>query len=297
MKILLTGASGFVGAFMQRQIPCIAMSNAGQEIDLRKPEEVRLTIEKIRPDAVIHLAGQSFVPASFANPRETFEINFMGTLNLLQALKAADFEGRMLHVGSGDAYGFVPEDGLPVTEDRPLRPRNPYGVSKVASEALCYQWSQTESFSVTMTRSFNHIGPGQSDRFAVSDFAKQVVEIRKGRRRPALSVGDIDVTRDFTDVRDATAAYSLLLESGHNGEAYNVCSGVERSLRSMVERLLALANVDARIEQDPIRMRVSEQRRMRGSYEKLNRDTGWQPVIPLDQSLTDILQFWEERLS
>lgn len=150
---------------------------------------------------------------------------------------------------------------------------------------------------MVMTRSFNHIGPGQSERFVVSDFARQVIEIRKGRREPVLKVGDIDVTRDFTDVRDAAAAYALLLEHGHNGEIYNVCSGAEHTVRSILARLLQLSNVNARIEQDPTRLRIGEQRRLRGSYEKLRRDTGWDPAISIDQSLSDILQNWEERLS
>jgi GDP-4-dehydro-6-deoxy-D-mannose reductase len=167
----------------------------------------------------------------------------------------------------------------------------------VAAEALCYQWSQLEKFALVMTRSFNHIGPGQSERFVVSDFAKQVIEIKQGRRKPILNVGDIDVTRDFTDVRDAASAYALLLERGGNGETYNVCSGVERSIRSILVRLLELANVDARIEQDATRLRIGEQRRFRGSYEKLHRDTGWVPAITIDHSLLDILQNWEERLS
>lgn len=297
MTILLTGASGFVGSFVQRQIPCIPFDHAAQQVELRDAVAVRLAIEQVRPDAVIHLAGQSYVPASFENPRETYDINFLGTLNLLVALKESGFRGRMLFVGSGDTYGLVPEARLPITEDLPLRPRSPYAVSKVAAEALCYQWSQAEDFAVVMTRSFNHIGPGQSERFVVSDFARQVIEIRKGRREPVLKVGDIDVTRDFTDVRDAAAAYALLLEHGHNGEIYNVCSGAEHTVRSILARLLQLSNVNARIEQDPTRLRIGEQRRLRGSYEKLRRDTGWDPAISIDQSLSDILQNWEERLS
>ncbi len=297
MAILLTGASGFVGAFVQRQISCIPFDDVAHPVDLRDAGRVRLVIDQVRPDAVIHLAAQSFVPASFENPRETYEINFLGTLNLLVALKESGFRGRMLFVGSGDTYGLVPEARLPLTEDLPLRPRSPYAVSKVAAEALCYQWSQTEGFAMVMTRSFNHIGPGQSERFVVSDFAKQVIEIKKGRRGAVLSVGDIDVTRDFTDVRDAASAYALLLERGGNGEIYNVCSGVERSVRSILVRLLELANVDARIEQDPARLRIGEQRRFRGSHDKLRRDTGWEPAISIDQSLRDILQNWEERLS
>ena len=297
MTTLLTGASGFVGAFVQRQIPCVAFDHAGQQVDLRDGGAVRTAIEQFRPEAVIHLAGQSFVPASFDKPHETYDINFFGTLNLLSALKESGFRGRLLFVGSGDTYGLVPETRLPITEDLPLRPRSPYAVSKVAAEALCYQWSQLEKFALVMTRSFNHIGPGQSERFVLSGFARQVIEIKHGRREPMLSVGDIDVTRDFTDVRDAAAAYALLLERGGNGEIYNVCSGVERSVRSLLIRLLELANVEARIERDPDRMRVGEQRRFRGSYEKLHRDTGWEPTISIDQSLLDILQNWEERLS
>ena len=296
MKTLLTGASGFVGGHMQSRIPCIPMSRAGHELDLRDADAVRRLVNDVQPDAVIHLAAQSFVPDSFEKPRETFDINFTGTLNLLTALKDSGVQGRMLFVGSGDTYGLVSEERLPVTEDQPLRPRSPYAVSKVAAEALCYQWSQTEPTTLVMTRSFNHVGPGQSERFAVSDFAKQVIEIKKGRREPVLNVGDIDVTRDFTDVRDVTAAYSLLLEHGLNGESYNVCSGVEHSLRSVLEQLLQLAEVEARIEQDAARLRASEQRRMRGSYAKLHRDTGWEPTISLEQSLKDILQNWEERL-
>jgi len=297
MAIVLTGASGFVGGFVQRQVPCVPFDRSGQQVDLRDAVQVRSAIEQLRPEAIIHLAAQSFVPASFDNPRETYDINFLGTLNLLAALKESGFRGRMLFVGSGDTYGLVPEARLPITEDLPLRPRSPYGVSKVAAEALCYQWSQLEKFELVMTRSFNHIGPGQSERFVVSDFAKQVIEIKQGRRKPILSVGDIDVTRDFTDVRDAASAYALLLEHGGNGETYNVCSGVERSIRSILVRLLELANVDARIEQDATRLRIGEQRRLRGSYEKLHRDTGWVPAVAIDHSLLDILQNWEERLS
>jgi GDP-4-dehydro-6-deoxy-D-mannose reductase len=147
-----------------------------------------------------------------------------------------------------------------------------------------------------MTRSFNHIGPGQSDRFVVADFARQVIEIRNGRRDPVIRTGDIDVTRDFTDVRDVVRAYLLLLDQGRSGEAYNVCSGSERSVRHVLSRLLELAAVNARVEQDPSRLRRNEQRRMCGSNRKLRRDTGWSPEISLDTSLRHILDNWEARL-
>ena len=260
-------------------------------VDLRDAAAVAAVVAEIRPDRVIHLAAQAFVPASFANPHETFDINFTGTYNLLAGLKAAGFKGRMLYVGSGDTYGLVPPERLPVLESQPLLPRSPYAVSKVAAEALCYQWSQTEAFKIVLARPFNHIGPGQSRQFALPDFARQIVEIKLGRRPPVLSVGDIDVTRDFTDVRDVARAFALLLERGANGEAYNVCSGAEVSLREIIGMLMAAAGVEARIEQDPARVRMAEQRRMLGSNIKLATATGWRPEIGLRQSVADIIDY------
>ncbi len=293
MKLLLTGANGFVGQYVQAAMPCVPLPDG---LDLRDRAALTAAVAAIAPDAVLHLAAQSFVPASFENPHETFDINFTGTLNLLEALRAAEFRGRMLFVGSGDTYGQVAEVALPVREDHPLRPRNPYAVSKVAAEALCYQWSQTSGFEIVMVRPFNHIGPGQSPRFAIADFAKQVMETRLGRRAPILQVGDIDVTRDFTDVRDVVRAYGLLLEQGRNGEVYNVCSGQEYRIRDLLRRLLTLAGVEATIEQDPNRLRHAEQRRMVASFASLQGDTGWRPEIPLDESLQDLLNDWEKRL-
>ncbi|HLO14595.1 MAG TPA: GDP-mannose 4,6-dehydratase, partial [Anaerolineales bacterium] len=247
-------------------------------------------------DFVVHLAAQSSVPESFKYPRDTFEINFMGTLNVLTALQGTGFKGRMLYIGSGDVYGLLAEHELPVSEERPVKPNNPYSVSKVAAEALCYQWSQTGEYEIIMARPFNHIGPGQSERFVLPDFAKQIIEISVRRRDPVLSVGDIDVTRDFTDVRDIVRAYRLLMERGANGEVYNVCSGREYSIRSLLLKMMDIASVGAEILQDPKRLRPSEQRRIFGSFNKLRRDTGWQPEIPIEKTLIDILDDWRNRL-
>ncbi|BCB28731.1 GDP-6-deoxy-D-mannose reductase [Sulfurimicrobium lacus] len=267
-----------------------------QSMELRDAESVAIACKESKPDFVIHLAAQSFVPESFNNPRETYEINFFGTLHLLQGLKKNGFKGRLLYVGSGDMYGLVAPEILPVTENIPLKPRNPYAVSKVAAEALCYQWSQTEGMDIVMVRPFNHIGPGQSERFAVSDFARQVVEIKLGRREAEITVGDIDVTRDFTDVRDVVRAYLLLLSEGKSGEAYNVCSGKEISIREILEQLMVLAGVQASIRQDGSRFRPAEQRRVYGSCDKICGASGWQPEIPLEQALMDNLNYWEGKL-
>ena len=297
MKLLLTGSDGFVGSFLKCHRPCVPLADEDGNVDLRDADRLRRAVARIAPDAVIHLAAQTFVPESLARPRETYEINFFGTLNLLEALKAAGFAGRFLFVGSGDSYGLVAPNELPIDEAAPLRPRSPYAVSKAAAEALCYQWGQCEAFAIVMTRSFNHIGPGQSERFVVSDFARQVIEIRKGLRAPVIRTGDIDVTRDFTDVRDVVQAYLLLLEQGKRGEVYNVCSGSEQSIRDLLIRLLQLAGIEAALEEDPLRLRRAEQRRICGSPRKLEGDTGWARRYSLDTSLTDILNDWEAKLS
>jgi len=297
MKLLVTGSDGFVGSVLKRFRPCVPLADENGHVDVRDAKRIGRAVIRIEPDAVIHLAAQSFVPESFAHPRETYDINFLGTLNLLEALKASGFKGRFLYVGSGDSYGIVAPNDLPIDEAHPLRPRNPYAVSKAAAEALCYQWSQAGVFEIVMTRSFNHIGPGQSDRFVVSNFARQVAEIVKATREPVIRTGDIDVTRDFTDVRDVMDAYLLLLERGKSGEVYNVCSGVEQSVRDLLMRLLRLAGIDPKVEVDRERLRRSEQQRICGSPRKLERDTGWTRHYALDTSLADILSDWETKIS
>jgi len=295
MSVLITGLSGFVGSHCAQQLPAVDLSDQGGWVDLRDPERVKRAVHSAAPQAVLHLAAQSSVPASLEDPRRTYEINFLGTLNLLQALRDARFQGTMLYVGSADVYGAVPQAQLPITEECLARPLNPYAVSKVAAEALCYQWSRAADFKIVVARPFNHIGPRQSTQFAVSDFARQIVACRKGRAPPLLRVGDIDITRDFTDVRDIVRAYAALLRSGRNGEAYNVCSGLERSLRQIIQALCVVCGIEVEIEVVASRLRPAEQRHMRGSFEKLRTDTGWAPAIPFERTLQDIVDYWDEK--
>jgi GDP-4-dehydro-6-deoxy-D-mannose reductase len=300
-RLLVTGQHGFVGgtlANLLRQEPDFrdwSLLATPHSLDLRDAHAVdALLVQAPPPDAVIHLAAQSWVPDSFRDPATTLAVNVVGTLHLLQALQRCRFAGRMVYVGTGDVYGVVPEAALPVTEQHLPVPRNPYAVSKLAAEALCRQWSITESIDVVLARPFNHVGRGQSERFVVSDFARQIAAIRRGRRRPVVAVGDIDVTRDFTDVRDVVRAYFALLERGTRSEVYNVCSGRDRSVRSILERLAQLAGVDVTVEVDPARMRRAEQRRIRGDPSKIREATGWQAATPLDDSLAAMLEFWDD---
>jgi len=248
------------------------------------------------PDAVIHLAGQTFVPEAFRDPARTFDVNLMGTLNLLQALKARGFKGPFLYVSSGDVYGQVDEAALPITEEQPPCPRNPYAVSKLSAEFLCLQWGLSEDWPVLVARPFNHIGTGQKESFVIASAARQINRIKQGLQAPQLEVGDIDVTRDFLDVDDVVSAYFALLEKGTPGQVYNICSGHEQSIRSLIEQLADLAEVKLQLVQDPARMRRADQRRVCGSHQRLARTTGWTPQISIQQSLRAILSDWEKRV-
>lgn len=296
-KLLLTGASGFVGGFVQQATSCVPLTTNGKEVDLRDAHAVTDAVSRIRPDAVLHLAAQTFVPRSFENPVETFEINFLGTYNLLAALSKAGFTGRFLLVSTGDVYGAVAPEHLPITEELLPKPRNPYAVSKVAAEALCFQWNETAGFETIVARPFNHIGPGQREDFVISAFAKQIAAIKHGAKPAIIEVGDLDVTRDFLDVRDVVQAYLLLLREGHAGQTYNICSGTECSIRSLLEKMLELADVRAEIRSNSAKYRPSEQRRVVGDASKLRRHTGWQPTYTIEQTLADTIHSWEYQIA
>jgi len=300
--LLLTGHTGFVGRVVLEagESPALAMrwriATLPDDFDIRSPA-LSTEVADIRPDAVLHLAGRTSVAESFEDPEGFFDVNFHGTWNLLKALRSAAFAGRMLFISSGDCYGTVSPDELPVAEHRPQRPRNPYSVSKVAAEALCCQWAQTERFDVLIARPFNHVGPGQDARFAVASFARQVARIRAGAATASIVTGDLEVTRDLTDVRDVVGAYFALLERGRTGECYNVGSGHETRLRDVLAELLSLAAVNAEVRTDPARLRADEQRRAVADVRKSGRDAGWSASIPLSTTLRDTLDDWSRRIA
>jgi GDP-4-dehydro-6-deoxy-D-mannose reductase len=297
--LLLTGHTGFVGRAITAHFDAghhdrWVIATVDPHLDLRDPRLMD-RVKAARPDAVLHLAARTSVSESFRDPDGYFDVNFNGTLNLLRALRAANFLGRLLYVGSGDCYGSIQPTQLPVREDHPLRPRNPYAVSKVAAEALCFQWSQTEGLDVVIARPFNHIGRGQDERFVVASLAKQISAIHLGNAPPRVLSGSLDVTRDLTDVRDVIAAYIALIERGRCGEAYNVGTGREIRIRDVLSRLLELAQVSAEVITDAARVRPDEQLRVCADVSKIRMDTGWTSRIGLDETLRDILDDWMTR--
>lgn len=295
--LLVTGLSGFVGSHLRDSLPAWSGWKLlpEQAYDLLDPASLDAWLQAGVPDAVIHLAGQTFVPAAFKDPAHTLQVNLLGTLNLLQALKRAGFNGTFLFVSSGDVYGQVDEADLPITETLAPKPRNPYSVSKVAAELLCQQWGYAEGWRMLIARPFNHIGPGQAASFVVPGMAQQIVRAG-GAQRITLEVGDIDVSRDFLDVRDVISAYFALLEHGRSGEIYNLCSGEERTVRELIVQMSRLAGIDAELVQDPARLRPADQRRVVGCSEKLQTETGWKPGISITETLQSVLSDWETRV-
>jgi GDP-4-dehydro-6-deoxy-D-mannose reductase len=300
-KLLATGHRGFVGTALREFLQSHSDAPAvwcplTRESDLLDPTQMRAMIDEHQPDWVVHLAAQSHVPQSWSDPAHTLQVNVCGTANLLNALSEAGFRGRLLYVSSADVYGSVQQADLPVTEEAPAAPRSPYASSKVAAEVLCRQWAGTRGLDVVIARPFNHTGPGQRLDFALPRFAREIAAIKLGRQAPQVLAGDLDVTRDFLDVRDVVNAYLALLARGRSKEIYNVCSSSEVHMGDALRRLAEMAGVQAEIATDPARFRPAEQRRMCGRHAKITADTGWVPRIPLDETLQQLLDHWTREL-
>ncbi|MCA1723874.1 MAG: GDP-mannose 4,6-dehydratase [Thermomicrobia bacterium] len=309
-RVLVTGATGFVGAYLVAHFAeaypdwqvtgttrhAVSADSRFIRCDLRDAGAVASLIERTKPEMVVHLAGQSNVPASLKDPEATLSNNILGTLHLLDACRAHVPHARLLIISSSEVYGPTPPEAQPLGEERPLRPANPYAVSKAAQEMLALQYAHSYSLDIVVARPFNHIGPGQTDRFVVSAFARQIVEIERGERH-AISVGNLDARRDFTDVRDVARAYGLLLERGERGSVYNIGQGAAVAIGDLLVMLCDRAQVAIAIARDPTRMRPSDAPVMMADTTRLRQATGWQPEIPLRQSLDETVAWWRAALA
>lgn len=315
---LVTGADGFVGQHLiaellgrgervvgavkslPAQLTTLPLQEADRvtwlEFDLEHPHSVRSMVRSERPDRVFHLAALSSVAQSLEEPVASLRINALGTLYVLDALAAAyggDGGPRVLISGSADVYGSAAARHRPLTEECPLEPLTPYAVSKLTQEALGLQFQRAGRLPVTVARSFNHTGPGQRPTFVAAQLAARIAEIRASGGRGVVRVGNPDVRRDFTDVRDVVRAYLALSERGEPGRAYNVCSGVSHRVGSLLETLAEIAAVDVSVELDEGRARAVDIPELVGSPARLQAATGWAPQIELRQSLADLLAFME----
>jgi GDP-4-dehydro-6-deoxy-D-mannose reductase len=262
--------------------------------DLRDAEVVEDVVLEVRPDHIYHLAAQAYVPASWQAPWETFENNVRPEMNILALMVREGLKARLLVVASNEVYGAVSSERLPVDEETPLEPVNPYGVSKVAQDLLARQYYLSHGVDVIRARAFNHVGPRQSPGFVAANFARQIAEAEVGLREAVVRVGNLEAERDFTDVEDVVRAYALLMERGRSGEAYNIGSGRPRSVARLLEVLLKLSPVEVRVEQDTARMRPTDAVVIYGDIGKLRGDTGWEPGVSFEESLCRVLAYWRE---
>jgi GDP-4-dehydro-6-deoxy-D-mannose reductase len=318
MRVLITGITGFAGSHLadtildeysdvqifglkrwrsrMENIRHIQDKVTLIEADLKDMVSLKKALAESRPDRIFHLAAQSFVPTSWVCPAETFAINSIGQINLFEAALDLGLKPLIQIAGSSEEYGLVLPDEVPMKESNPLRPLSPYAVSKVAQDMLGYQYFRSYGLPVVRTRGFNHTGPRRGEVFICSNFAKQIAEIEKGVREPVMYVGNLKARRDFTDVRDTVRAYWLSLEKGEPGDVYNIGTGTAYTIQEVLDTLLGMSRVSVEVKVDPKRLRPSDVQILLSDSSKFRRRTGWEPRIPFEKSLEDLLVYWRERV-
>jgi GDP-4-dehydro-6-deoxy-D-mannose reductase len=266
------------------------------KMDLLDKEALERIILQFQPNYILHLASYSSVAFSWRNPVKSFQNNTNIFLNLLEAAHSVNSEIRILSIGSSEEYGNLAGGNAIFREEDALNPISPYAVARVSQELLSKVYAKGYGLDIVMTRSFNHIGPGQMETFVISSFAKRLVEMKKGGvSSPKLITGDISLIRDFVDVRDVVRAYDGLLKRGRKGEIYNICRGVGYSLSDIIEKLTSILDMEVLTETDEGLIRPNDNKVIIGSNEKIKSDIGWVPEVPLQRSLEDIINFWNQR--
>lgn len=314
MRILITGVAGFVGRHLfntlcRRYPDAIIHGTAIDEppkmgndrlkyhlIDLKNSAVIHDLIADVQPDQIYHLAAQASPRRSFAIPWETLENNIKAQLNIIQACIALKLQPRILVISSAEIYGPVRPEEQPITENTPLRPTNPYGVSKVAQDMLGLQYFLSHKLPILRVRPFNHFGPGQSEGFVATDFAVQVARIEAGLQENVIEVGNLSAQRDFTDVRDVVEAYVRIVENGIAGEVYNVASGTPYSIQYLLDTLLKYSTAEIKVKVSEARMLPIDVPIVRGDSTRLRNLTGWQPTIPFETTMLDVLNDWRNRV-
>lgn len=319
MRVLITGITGFAGSHLADYLladhpdvkifgtcrwrsPMINIAHLTDrveliEADLQDYSSVHRAVEIARPDAIFHLAAQSFVPTSWNAPAATLDTNVVGQINLFEAVRALAIDPTIQIACSSEEYGLVYPEETPIKETNPLRPLSTYAVSKVAQDYLGYQYFQSYGIKAIRTRGFNHTGPRRGQVFVTSNFARQLARIKAGHQEPIIRVGNLEAIRDFTDVRDMMRAYWLAVHRAKPGEVYNIASGEGIKIADLLDRLIALTDVEVEIRQDPERMRPSDVEILLGDSSKFRADTGWEPEITFEQTLKDIVEYWRERVA
>lgn len=316
-EVLITGINGFAGSHLAqaclargwrvygtwrsnrsdlRNITDISDKITLLHCDILDPSSVTSIVQSIQPDFIFHLAAQSFVPESWAAPRHTLEVNLLGTLNILEAVVNGSPDTRVQVAGTSEEYGVIPNDGKPITEETPLLPLSPYGVSKVAADLLTRQYVASHKLWAVVTRAFNHSGERRGAAFAESDWALQVAQIEAGLKKPEIAHGNLSAVRDISDVRDIVLGYIAAVEHGRSGEVYQFCSGQGKTMEQVLRMITDNSEMTIKLVADPSRMRPSDIPRLVGSYTKANEELNWAPTIKLDKTLLDLLNYWRSSL-
>ena len=306
-RALVTGCNGFVGRALTARLIAGGYEVWGADRtsaddfagttcltgDLADANFVNEVMAASKPECVVHLAAQSSVRRSFDEPAATLRDTTLPALHLLEAVRNGHTGTRIIMVGSADEYGTVDASELPLAESAPTRPESPYALAKVIQNETARLYARLYQTDVVVTRSFNHTGPGQRDAFVLSNFARQVAAIKAGRREATLQVGNLDVRRDFLDVRDVCDAYVNLMQRGRSGETYNVCSGRSYRIGDLLDQLCAIAGTRVKIEVDAARLRPVDMTELRGDPAKIREHTGWQAKRPINETLRALLEYWE----
>lgn len=315
-KAFITGVAGFVGSHLAELLLSKGFEIYGllrarsktdhiehimnklhlEDADLMDTHSLYGTVSRIKPDYIFHLAAQSFVPTSWVSPSVTLEVNIVGSANLFEAVRMAGIDPVIQIACSSEEYGLVQKDELPIKETNPLRPLSPYAVSKVAMDYLGYQYFQSYKVRIVRTRGFNHTGPRRGDTFAESNFAKQIALIEKGKQEPVVHVGNLEASRDYSDVRDMVRGYLLAVEKCDPGDVYNICTGKAFVIGDMLKMLLSMSKTNITVIPDPTRMRPSDVPVLLGDNTKFKAKTGWNAEIPFEKTMEDLLNYWRQRI-
>lgn len=310
VRALITGVNGFVGGYLSEYLISQGLEVWGtklgkeakakelnekvilRDMDITKEEEVYCIINECKPDYIFHLAAQSSVGLSWKMPALTIDVNVTGTIYLMEAVNKVKKSARILLIGSSEEYGVIKAEDVPISEEYPLHPSNPYAVSKMAQEELAKEFVSSYGLNIIMVRAFNHIGPKQSTAFVVSDFAKRIADIEKGLLGPILYVGNLEAKRDFTDVRDIVEGYYALIQHGKSGEVYNIGSGRTYKIRDILNSLLSLSKVKIEVKEDEARMRPLDVPIIQCDNSKLKRLMKWETAYSLEETLADVMDYW-----
>ncbi len=310
MRALITGINGFVGGHLAEHLlaagwdvagisstPTLRLASLAQHvtlfsIDLMDRNATHTAIEKTRPDAIFHLAAQAHVPTAIADPAGTLTNNMLAQLHLLEAVRALALDPVVVIACTSEEYGAVRPEDIPVGEDTPLRPGNPYALSKVYQDMLALQYYIAHQVRTVRLRLFNHIGPRQSPSYVVAAFARQIAMIERGNQAPIVKVGNLGAHRDFSDVRDVVRAYELAATLCSAGEVYNIGSGEAVEIRAILDTLIGLSTATISVEIDPERFRPVDVPVIACDATRFRSQTGWTPQISLQQSLADVLNEW-----